>query len=172
MFVDGCIIGSPPRSGAHPRFYCSGPDLSFVTQLGNFGLDIRDLGKEIGYASGLKMIYAASTKGTIALWINLLTAARMMGLDEVLAQELTKSPVYALMKNSIPTVPRRSGRWINEMEEIAATFESQGLTPDFFSGAAEVYRSIGKTQMAMADPRGLVATFEHTIEQITAILSK
>ena len=56
------------------------------------GLDIRRVGPEIGQASGLKMLHSATTKGTRALWIELLTAARAMGLSDALAGELGEGP--------------------------------------------------------------------------------
>ncbi len=166
QFVDGGIIGSPPGPGAQPRFYCSGPDVSTAMELGNFGLDVRNLGDKVGQASGLKMVYAASTKGTTALWIELMVAAHKMGLYEALAHELEGSTVYAAMRNNIPTVPRRSRRWIGEMEEIAAAFESQGLTPDMLLGAAEMYRLVGKTQMASSTSHQPAPTFDETIQAI------
>ena len=166
QFVDGGIIGSPPGPGVRPRFYCSGPDVSTAMELGNFGLDVRNLGDEVGQASGLKMVYAASTKGTIALWTELMVAANVMGLDEALVHELAGSTVYAAMRKNIPTMPRRSRRWIGEMEEIAATFESQGLTPDMLLGAAEMYRLIGKTDLAGSTSRQPAPTFDETIQAI------
>ena len=72
----------PPRApGGNTRFYCSGPDTSAFAALNEHGLDVRVVGPEIGQASGLKMVYAASTKGTTALWTELLAAARALGLE-------------------------------------------------------------------------------------------
>ena len=39
-------------------------------------------------------------------------------------------------------------RWIGEMEEIAATFADQGVTPLFHKGSAEIYRLIGRSPFA------------------------
>ena len=80
-FVDAGIIGGPPgRSGAGPRIYASGEHASAFAELATYGLDIRPLGPAIGQASGLKMCYAALTKGLTALGTELLVAAEAMGL--------------------------------------------------------------------------------------------
>ncbi len=165
-FVDGGIIGGPPRPGGQTHFYCSGPDVGIVMELGEFGLDLRYVGEQVGQASGLKMVYAASTKGTTALWTELLVAAHAMGLADALEQELVGSPIYGMIKGSIQTMPRRSRRWIGEMEEIAKTFESLGLTPSMFTGAAEMYRLVGKTPLGDQTSRQTDPSYEETIRVI------
>ena len=54
------------------RIYASGPEADKFAALAEYGLDIRVIGPEIGQASGLKMVYAALTKGTSALALELL----------------------------------------------------------------------------------------------------
>ena len=88
-FVDAGIVGGPPSvGGAGPRFYASGEHADDFARLGRHGLDVRVMGAEIGHASGLKMCYAALTKGTTALATELLVAARAMGISETLEAEL------------------------------------------------------------------------------------
>ena len=150
-FIDGGIIGSPPKLGrSNTRFYCSGPDTAALESLAQSGLDVRRLGPRIGQASGLKMVYAASTKGITALWTELLLAAKALGLEEPLMSEFKLSGVNIseVLRDSIPSMPRRSRRWFGEMEEIAATFEGVGLTPRILLGAADMYRLVSETQLA------------------------
>ena len=150
-FIDAGIIGPPPRAGStSTRFYCSGPDTGALEALGGYGLDVRVVGPQIGQASGLKMVYAASTKGTTALWTELLVAARALGLDEALAGEfaLSRSEVAGQLIGQIPSMPRRARRWVGEMEEIAATFDALGLTPQLLQGAADIFRFVGETPLA------------------------
>ena len=167
-FVDGGIIGSPPRPGGGTRVYLSGPDLTVAMQLGDHGLNARAVGLDIGQASGLKMVYAASTKGTTALWTELLAAARALNLEEALTAELEESSTYEAQVRGIPTMPRRSRRWVGEMEEIAATFESLGLTPHILQGAAEMYRLIGRTSLGdqtSRDPDPSLETILDTLNE-------
>jgi 3-hydroxyisobutyrate dehydrogenase-like beta-hydroxyacid dehydrogenase len=140
-FIDAGIIGSPPTPGGdNTRFHCSGPDTSAFEALSEHGLDVRHVGPNIGQASGLKMVYAATTKGTYALWTELLVAARALDLDDALKAELGEGVIAQQMFKGIPDTPRRARRWVGEMEEIALTFEGLGLTPKMLEGAADVYR--------------------------------
>ena len=155
-FVDAGIIGGPPRPGrTGARLYCSGPDTSTFQTLAEHGLDVRRVGPRIGQASGLKMVYAASTKGTAAIWTELLVAARALDLSEALMAELGDGDGASVIRG-LADMPRRSRRWVGEMEEIAATFAGIGLTPKIMEGAADMYRLVGDTPLGgltSRDPR-------------------
>jgi len=148
--IDGGIIGGPPVRGRKgTRIYCSGPDTAALEALRDCGLDIRKVGAEIGQASGLKMVFAASTKGITALWTELLVAARALGLEEALMAELRMGGTTPeALGGRICSMPRRARRWVGEMEEIAKTFESVGLTPRMLEGAADMYRLVSATPLA------------------------
>ena len=54
-YVDGGIIGPPPKAGENrTRFYMSGPDAPAAAVLGNHGLDVRLVEGGIGAASAVK----------------------------------------------------------------------------------------------------------------------
>lgn len=152
-FVDAGIIGGPPRKPGGTRFYASGKDAAQFAILNDYGLDVRVIGEEIGQASGLKMCYAALTKGTSAVMIELLTAAKRMGLYDSLIGELETSQSARLQAaQGLMSIPSKSRRWIGEMEEIAKTFGDVGLTPKIYEGAAEMYRLVGDTELADETP--------------------
>ena len=150
VVIDAGIIGSPPRPNGSTRIYCSGPDTSALEALSEAGLDIRTIGPRVGQASGLKMVYAASTKGTTALWTELLVAAQALGLHDALLAEfaLSRGETAERLMGAIPGMPRRARRWVGEMEEIAATFEALGLTPRIMQGAADLFRFVGESPLA------------------------
>jgi 3-hydroxyisobutyrate dehydrogenase-like beta-hydroxyacid dehydrogenase len=152
--ADVGIIGSPPRQTNTTRFYASGPGASELAALGRYGLDVRVIGDEMGQASGLKMCYGALTKGLQALGVELLTAARLMGLDEVLRAEQHESipDVLAWLERGVPTMPPKAYRWVGEMEEIAACFADLGLTPRILAGAADLYRLVADTPIGRESP--------------------
>lgn len=154
-FTDAGMVGGPPKIGRSPRIYCSGPDTSAFESLREAGLDIRRVGPSIGQASGLKMLHSATTKGTRALWIELLVAARALGLSDALTAELAEGPamVTPALIDNISHEPRRSRRMIGELEEVARTFEGMGLTPRMLEGAAEMHRLISATPLADQSPR-------------------
>ncbi len=153
-FVDASIIGPPPRTPGATRFYASGSQLDTFSELNNYGLDVRTLGDEIGLASAIKMCYASLTKGLTALCTELLTAASVLGVSDALTAEfqLSQSALFERMERGLPSMPPKARRWIGEMEEISATFEHVGLTPNILTGAADMYRFIGDTHLADLPP--------------------
>ena len=168
-FVDVSIIGGPPRPGYSPHLYASGEHASLFEKLNDVGLTVLKLDGEVGQASGIKMCYAAMTKGTSALYSQLLMAAELMGLTEPLLAEFQSGQQAVLhrMESSIPTVPPRARRWVSEMEEIRDTFAHLGMTPHLFEGVAEMYRLIGSTPLGEEFPetRDSDRTFTETIRQ-------
>ena len=153
-YIDGGIIGGSPAHGAVPRIYVSGPSASLMDELDGKGILVPNLGPEIGRASGIKMCYASMTKGTSTLRVAMLTAAHSLGLYDELIAELSGSQQGALsaMESGIASLPANAGRWIGEMEEIAATFDAVGVTPHFHQGAAEIYRLLASTPFADESP--------------------
>lgn len=149
-FIDGSIIGAPPGRRAPTRLYVSGTDAAHLETLTRPDLLIRNLGPEIGAASGVKMCYAALTKGTMTLDTLVLLGARQMGLSEPLLAEFAESQPLALarMEKSVPWLAADAERWVGEMEEIAKTFAEAGLTDSMHRGAASVFRLLTKSALA------------------------
>ena len=171
QYVDGGIIGGSPTRGAPPRFYVSGKQTDVVAELDGKGITVKQIGEEIGRGSGIKMCYAALTKGTSTLQIALLSAAESMNLTDELVAEFEYSQPAALkqMNNGISRLPPNAHRWIGEMEEIASTFESLRITPSFHQGAAEIYRLLSSTPYAAETPE-TVDKDRPTNETIRAIV--
>ena len=151
-FVDAGIIGLAPGKEANggPRFYVSGPNVEGMTSLNGCGFKVISLGKEIGRASGIKMCYAALTKGTMTLYTAVLLAAEQLGLLEELLAEFSYSQPQTLinMKKRVPRLPADSKRWIGEMEQIVKTFCDIGVTGKFHIGAAEIFSLLASTPFA------------------------
>jgi 3-hydroxyisobutyrate dehydrogenase-like beta-hydroxyacid dehydrogenase len=178
-FVDGGIIGGPPRGSVNPRIYASGPNAPELAVLAEHGLIIPVIGDSIGQASGLKMCYAAMTKGFQALGTELMVTAQLLGLDEELRKEMTESQpaLRGWLAKSALGMPPKAHRWIGEMEEIAATFEQVGLTPRILLGAADMYRWIATTEPGHETPEnrdknrdldGLMAALAASLEPTPA----
>jgi 3-hydroxyisobutyrate dehydrogenase-like beta-hydroxyacid dehydrogenase len=175
-FIDASIIGPPPGQSAPPRFYVSGIHAEVMLPLDGKGIVVKSLGETIGRASGIKMCYAALTKGTSTLQVALLTAAESMGLTEELRQELAYSQAAALqsMESTIPRLPPNAHRWVGEMEEIASTFAEVGVTSHFHLGAAAIYRLLQATSFANESPESIDPdrTLARTIEAAVAQLPR
>ena len=149
-FIDAGIVGLAPGKGPTCRFYVSGRDLESMTSLNGKGIEVISVGSEIGRASSLKMAYAGLTKGTWTLQTAVLLAAQQYGVLSELLDELrfSQSGALSLMQSRIPWLPADSGRWVGEMEEIAATFAGAGVPSGFHKGAAEIFRILSKTPFA------------------------
>ncbi len=175
-FVDAGIIGPPPKVKEKTRFYASGKDAEIFASLNAFGLDVRVVGSVIGQASGLKMCYAALTKGTSALSTELLVAAAKMGLFDSLVNEfqLSQPQPFAALERNLPGVPTKARRWVGEMEEIAKTFNDIGLTPRIYQGAADLYEFMGKSPLAdeTFESRDKNRTLEEMIEILKDTLER
>jgi 3-hydroxyisobutyrate dehydrogenase-like beta-hydroxyacid dehydrogenase len=144
-YVDGGIIGAPPRSPGDSRLYLSGSRASEISDLfADTPLDAQVIGEEIGQASAVKMAYAAWTKGTAALLLAIRALARAENVEQALIAEWQQSQPALTAR---PHVAARSAmekgwRWVAEMEEIAATMSAAGLPPGFHQAAATIYTRV------------------------------
>ena len=149
-FIDGGIIGTKPGGGYFPRLYVSGADTGPAEAVHGKAFHVIPMGTGVGSGSAIKMCYAGLTKGTWTLYTAVLVAAEAMGLSAELRDELRHSQpdAYARMQSIVPRLPADSGRWIGEMEEIAATFADAGVSPGFHEGAAAMFRLMAATPFA------------------------
>lgn len=169
-YIDAGIIGGPPSQDEQTRFYASGPHEDILTQLDGYGILVRPMGGEVGRASGIKMCYASVTKGTAALHTAVLTTAESLGLSRELLKELEESQGQRLQAmESIKTLSAKAFRWVGEMEEIAATYESAGVTPHFHQGAAEIFRMIADSPIG--DERPETIDRNRSLEETVAIFA-
>jgi 3-hydroxyisobutyrate dehydrogenase-like beta-hydroxyacid dehydrogenase len=155
MFIDGGIIGPPPRGEKDkPRIYVSGPDAYLFESISHPNLLMRVLSERVGDASGVKMCYAAMTKGTTALAVELLVAARKLGVEQALEKELRESrnDVFEWQMKNIAAMPPKAYRWVPEMQEIAKTFGELGLTRRIFEGATDMYALVAATPLGKESP--------------------
>jgi 3-hydroxyisobutyrate dehydrogenase-like beta-hydroxyacid dehydrogenase len=142
-FVDGGIIGSPPREAGTTRLYLSGEDAAALGELFEGSIvDARVVSGEVGDASALKMAYAGWTKGTAALLLAIRELARSEGVEAALLEEwdLSLPELRDRYARAARSADAKGWRWVGEMEEIAASFEAAGLPGGFHRAAAEVYR--------------------------------
>ena len=150
-FIDAGIIGlNPIVEKGQTRLYVSGPNTDPIKILDNKGFQIKDLGKEIGKASAMKMVYASATKGTFALHAAVLTTAHKLGLSSEYFAELeySKPDILSAMERMVPRIPLDAARWKGEMYEIANTFSDSGITSKFHEGAADIMSLANRTPIA------------------------
>jgi 3-hydroxyisobutyrate dehydrogenase-like beta-hydroxyacid dehydrogenase len=153
-FLDGGIIGPPPRGKAKTNLYVSGPGAGDIVQLGGPQVNVQVVSERIADASALKMCYAALNKGTQLLWLEILMAAQRLGVDELLERQLRQSRGELLdrMLHEYPKMPPKTYRWVPEMLEISKTLGSAGVTPKVFQGAADICRFVASTPLGRETP--------------------
>ena len=145
--IDGGIIGGVPypltnQTNDHanctqndeeaPSWHCpnllvSGPTKLHDPKLSKI-LNIDHLSDDIGAATGVKMCFAATTKGFISLAIQSYTTAHQLGVLDNLREYLAKynSSTQTIAEKGLVTMPPKAYRWVGEMREIGDTFEAEG----------------------------------------------
>src|SRR5271165_979942 len=144
-FVDGGIIGGPPKPGSTgTSIYVSGPEAPRAAKLAEYGLEMKLLGPTIGEASALKMSYAGITKGFTALGAMMMLAATRGGSAAALHAELAESqkPLFAWLTRQVPSMYPKAYRWVAEMEEISGFAADDPAAAALFAAAARFYERI------------------------------
>ena len=144
-YVDGSVIGPPARHAGATRMYLSGTKAAYIRDLftGTFA-NPTDLGSTATAASALKMCYAAYTKGTSALLVNIRALAEANSVTDALLAEwsISQPDLQARSERTGPSISRKAWRFAAEMREIASTFAANGLPDGFHHGAAQVYERL------------------------------
>jgi putative dehydrogenase len=141
-FVDGSIIGGPPKAGYDgPAIYASGPDAGRFAALTDFGLVVHVMRGPVGAASAMKMSYAGITKGLTALGAMMMLAATRGGVAEGLRAELERSQPHLLpwLQRSVPAMFSKAYRYVGEMEEISDYVGEDISAQEMFDAFADFY---------------------------------
>ncbi|KJR85797.1 uncharacterized protein SPSK_09501 [Sporothrix schenckii 1099-18] len=136
-----------PLEWYRPLMPTSGPHNLDVFPTLAAALNSRHIADTIGSASGLKMCFAAMSKGYSAIAIQAFTTAHKLGVLEDL-QWAMGSLVPGRVKQTegaLTGMAPKAYRWVREMEEISDTFaEEAGFAPDLFRGAAGVFKAVAE----------------------------
>lgn len=143
-FVDGGIIGGPPKPGYSPKIYLSGEAAPRVAELTKYGLQMPIQPGPIGAASAMKMSYAGITKGFTALGAAMMLAASRAGTADDLRAELSASQpaLFGWLTRQVPNMYSKAYRWVAEMEEIAQFVGEDPAARSFYEGAARLYERL------------------------------
>jgi 3-hydroxyisobutyrate dehydrogenase-like beta-hydroxyacid dehydrogenase len=161
-FVDGAIIGAPPRPGTPgPTFYFAGEPAADLGCLQALGLRTRTLDGTVGAASALKMAYAGITKGLTALAAAMVLAASRAGAAEALHRELAASQpqLFKRFQSALPDMAPKADRWVAEMREIAGFAGEDSAVARIYQGIADLYERLGADQRGERLEFGLIDSF-------------
>jgi 3-hydroxyisobutyrate dehydrogenase-like beta-hydroxyacid dehydrogenase len=143
-FVDGGIIGPAVQKPDTTWMYLSGEHAAEAAALLSGGpMRGETIPGGPGQASALKMCYAAYSKGSTALLCATWAASERLGVRGELERHWQRSTAGSPdVAKSLSLAAPRAWRWAPEMREIAATFESTGLPPEFHQAAAEIFEML------------------------------
>ncbi|KAL5003400.1 6-phosphogluconate dehydrogenase [Aspergillus recurvatus] len=157
VYIDGGIIGGPPRRTSTPiegeykwtlpSLVTSGPSIPPTYTHLLKTLNIEHISPSIGAASGLKMCFASMTKGVFALAIQSFVTAESMGVFPELKRYMGKHNLETLeiANKGVVGMPPKAWRWINEMQQIGAMMEGEGgFSAGLFREIGEVYRVVAE----------------------------
>lgn len=145
-FIDGCILGAPPRPTSsqdagtnvstssddffgwtRPCLPISGPhNLSSLPYGGHLTsvLNLNIISPNIGAANGLKMYFVALSKDFTAIATVLHDSPHHWNRRRPARKGLPSH--LALVKKGVPGMPPKAYRWVKEMQEIAHTMNEEG----------------------------------------------
>jgi L-threonate 2-dehydrogenase len=167
-YVDGGIVGGPPREGHTPRLYVSGDKAREVEVLNQYGLDVRTVSGGIGAASALKLSYAGINKGLVGLGAAMVLAARRAGVEDAFLKELTESQraVLTQLTRGVPDMFSKAERWAPEMEEIASYLGTRGEA-ETFRGFAGLFERLAADFNGNKEEIDVLADFFHEAGEVT-----
>jgi 3-hydroxyisobutyrate dehydrogenase-like beta-hydroxyacid dehydrogenase len=154
-FIDGGIIGPPPRKPGVTRLYLSGAGAPDIAAMLNGGMmEAIALGGPIGAASAIKMAYAGWNKTQQALLMAVRAYAMHEGVEEALLREwaISQPDLPKRSENAVAGTARKAWRFVGEMEELAAAFAAAGVPGEFHEAGAEVYRRLAGWKDAPTPP--------------------
>ncbi|HKF32796.1 MAG TPA: DUF1932 domain-containing protein [Jatrophihabitantaceae bacterium] len=152
--VDGAISGPPPSSSGRTIIYLAGRSARRIADLDAPEVDPRVVGDRPGQASAVKMCTASVYKGFTGLLVQaMLTADAHDCVDVVLAD---LADVYRGIEDwtgrRLAMAASKSGRWVGEMREIAATQAAAGARPELFDAMARMWEMVSETALAQHTP--------------------
>ena len=126
-------------------------------------LNIKWVSNDIGGASGLKMCFASLTKGLTALAIQSFRTADALGvMPQLQSLHQAHNPqIGDLATTGLLGMQKKAYRWVDEMSEIANTFDQAGGFEGFsehriFQGISDVYRFVDEKTELGKKPAGNV----------------
>jgi len=152
--VDAGIMGPPPTASVKSRLFVSGPQAHVLNQLATPQLSIHIMSERIGDASALKICDAVMAKGVTAMLLQMLVVARRLGIEDALDAQCNGPRRYFhdWIINSLPVMPPKAYRWVPEVEQIAQTFESTGVSGEMIRAAMQVYEQVAQTALGKEAP--------------------
>ena len=162
-FVDGGIIGLPPKEGYTPVPACLRPRRRRGSRaLNEFGIKVNVIEGPVGAASALKMSYAGITKGVTAVGVHDDAGrdARRRRRQAARRAGAQPSGVPAELPARRPGMFDKAYRFVGEMEEISDFVGEDAAAQEMYRGVRRLLHAASPpTTKASSEETGALAAF-------------
>jgi 3-hydroxyisobutyrate dehydrogenase-like beta-hydroxyacid dehydrogenase len=140
-FVEAAVMAAvPPLGHRVPILLCGNAAADLVARLSPYGMNLENIGSEVGSATATKMFRSIVVKGLEALFLECVMAASRYGVAEKVLQSVgTGYPGLdwnALANYLIGRTAMHGERRAHEMEEVASTLRAMDIEPIMAEAAA------------------------------------
>ncbi|MGE5333102.1 MAG: DUF1932 domain-containing protein [Nitrososphaerota archaeon] len=146
LFVDVALLAPVPGRGIHTPALVSGSGAAaFLASFMPLGMPVEIAGSAPGEAATRKLLRSVFMKGWAAAVIESLEAARRLGVEEWLRQEIAREFTTAderLMIRLIEGSRQHAVRRVEEMESASQLLGELGITPRIASASAGWLREL------------------------------
>lgn len=148
-FVEAAVMAAVPPFGHRvPILLCGNAAADLVARLSPYGMNLENIGSEVGSATATKMFRSIVVKGLEALFLECVMAASRYGVAEKVLESVgTGYPGLdwnALANYLIGRTAMHGERRAHEMEEVASTLRAMDIEPIMAEAAARRISSFAR----------------------------
>jgi len=133
LFADVALMAPVPGRGIRTPALASGPGAqALADRLGPLGMPVRVLGPEVGLAAGRKLVRSVFMKGLAASALEALAAARALGCEAEVYEDIAKTLEQAdaaLLGRLVEGTHAHAARRADEMRAACELLEELGVAP-------------------------------------------
>jgi 3-hydroxyisobutyrate dehydrogenase-like beta-hydroxyacid dehydrogenase len=147
LYVDGAVLGTVATSGAEVPIAVAGEGAERFRELVSpAGLNVSVLDGPAGTAARLKLVRSVYMKGRDALVLEMMLAARKLGVEDEVARSIAgpgeQVPFTELSERVLRALAVHAGRRSEELESAAALLRELGVDPLLTDAGADRLRRI------------------------------
>lgn len=148
-YADGAVLGTVATSGAAVPIAVAGEGAERFRELVSpAGLNVSVLDGPAGTAARLKLVRSVFMKGRDALVLEMMLAARKLGVEDAVARSIAgpgeQVPFTELSQRVLRALAVHAGRRSEELESSAALLRELGVDPVVTEAGAERLRRIAR----------------------------
>ncbi|MEA2123311.1 MAG: hypothetical protein QOI80_93 [Solirubrobacteraceae bacterium] len=149
LYADAAVLGTVATSGAAVPIAAAGTGAEALRELATpAGLVIDIIGGEAGQAARLKLIRSVYMKGRDALVLEMMVAARRLGLEDEVAESIAgpgeQVPFPEPSERVLRALAIHAGRRAEELESSADVLREAGVDPIVTTAGSERLRRLAQ----------------------------